>query len=91
MSHRAEAFWLGSTAVNYFVGKTNGRTKVIGSYTDTSYIGVALPKGSDMADPMQAAIQHLIADGTYGKIVTKWGLNGGAMTHAPLNPTTVEK
>ena len=91
MSHRADLFWLGSTAISYFVAQSKGRTKVVGSYTDTSYIGVALPKGSDMAVPLQAAIQHIIDDGTYGKIVTKWGLTGGAVKQAPLNATNVEK
>ena len=91
LSRRADLFWLGSTAVSYFVGKSGGRAKVVGSYTDTSYIGVGLPKGSDMAAPLQAAIQHLIANGTYGRIVAKWGLTDGAIAHAPLNPTTVEK
>lgn len=91
MSRRADLFWLGSTAVSYFVAKTAGRTKVVGSYTDTSYIGIGLPKGSDMAVPMQGAIQHLIDNGTYGKIVAKWGLTDGAISHAPLNPTNVEK
>ena len=91
MSRRADLFWLGSTAVNYFVGQSHGRTKVVGAYTDISYIGVALPKGSDMAKPLQAAIQHIIDDGTYAKIVAKWGLTGGAVKTAPLNPTTVDK
>lgn len=91
MSRRADLFWLGSTAVSYFVRQTNGRTKVVGSYTDTSYIGIALPKGSDMAAPLQAAVQHLIDTGTYAKIVAKWGLSDSAVAHAPLNPTNVEK
>jgi polar amino acid transport system substrate-binding protein len=91
MSRRADLFWLGSTAVSYFVAQSKGRTKVVGSYTDTSYIGVAMPKGSAMAAPFQAAVQHLIENGTYTKIVTKWGLEKGAIKHAPLNPTNVEK
>lgn len=91
MSRRAEVFWLGSTAVSYFVGQTKGRTKIVGSYTDTSYIGIALPKGSEMAAPLQAAVQRLIDNGSYGKIVAKWGLTEGAVKTAPLNPTNVEK
>jgi polar amino acid transport system substrate-binding protein len=87
MSKRSDLFWLGSTAVSYFVNQSKGRAKVVGSYTDTSYIGVALPKGSDMAAPLQAAIQHLIDDGGYQLIVEKWGLTDGASETAPLNPT----
>jgi polar amino acid transport system substrate-binding protein len=87
MSKRADLFWLGSTAVGYFVNQSKGRAKVVGSYTDTSYIGIALPKASDMSTPLQAAIQHLIDDGGYQKIVQKWGLESGAVKTAPLNPT----
>jgi polar amino acid transport system substrate-binding protein len=86
MSGRAELFWLGSTAVSYFVRQSDGRAKTVGSYTEKSYIGVALPKDSGMAKPLQAAIQHLIDDGTYSKIVTKWGLQDGAIKKSPLNP-----
>lgn len=91
MSKRADLFWVGSTAISYFVAQSKGRTKVVGHYTDTSYIGPALPKGSPMAVPLQAAIQHLIDDGTYLKIVTKWGLQDGAVKKAPLNPTDAPK
>ncbi|ODU62564.1 MAG: hypothetical protein ABS99_00155 [Acetobacteraceae bacterium SCN 69-10] len=91
MSRRADLFWLGSTAVSYFVAQSKGRAKVVGHYTDTSYIGVAMPKGSDMATPLQAAIQHLITNGTYGKIVAKWGLADAAVKEAPLNPTNALK
>jgi polar amino acid transport system substrate-binding protein len=91
MSKRSDLFWLGSTAVSYFVGQSNGKTKVVGSYTDTSYIGPALQKDSDMAVPLQAAIQFLIDNGTYQKIVQKWGLEGGAIKQAPLNPTNAPR
>lgn len=91
MSRRADLFWLGSTAVSYFVAQSKGRSKVVGSYTDTSYIGIGLPKGSEMSAPLQAAIQHLIANGTYEKVLVKWGLQESATKIAPLNPTTVLK
>jgi polar amino acid transport system substrate-binding protein len=89
MSKRSALFWVGSTAVNYFVTQTNGKAKVVGSYTDLSYIGIGMPKGSDMAVALQAAVQHLIDNGTYQKIIRKWGLEGGAIKQAPLNPTGV--
>ena len=91
MSRRADLFWLGSTAVSYFVAQSKGRTKVVGSYTDRSYLGMGLPKDSEMARPMQAAIQHLIDNGTYDKVIVKWGLQDGAIKDVPLNPTTVTK
>ena len=86
MSKRADLFWVGSTAVSYFVRQSNGRTKVVGSYTDKAYIGIALPKGSAFVPALQAAIQHLMDDGTYQKIIKKWGLESGAITKVPVNP-----
>jgi polar amino acid transport system substrate-binding protein len=91
MSKRVELYWLGSTAVSYFVGQSQGRTKVVGHYTDTSYIGMGLPKGSDMAKSLQAAIQYLIDNGTYQKIIDKWGLQSGAIKTVPLNPTNAQQ
>ena len=87
MSRRARLYWLGSTAISYFVNQSKGRTKVVGHYTDKGYIGIALPKGSPMAEPLQAALQHLIQDGTYKKVVTKWGLEDAAIQRVPINPT----
>jgi polar amino acid transport system substrate-binding protein len=91
MSHRADLYWVGSTAISYFVAQSKGQAKVVGSYTDTSYIGTALPKGSEMVKPLQAAIQYLMDNGTYTKIVTKWGLQAGAVKKAPLNPTNAQQ
>jgi len=91
MSRRADLYWVGSTAISYFVNQSHGRTKVVGSWTDTSYIGVALPKDSDMSAPLQAAIQHVIDDGAYAQIVKKWGLEDGAIKTVPLNPTGTPK
>jgi len=87
ISKRSDLFWIGSTAVSYFVAQSKGRTKVVGSYTDLSYIGIAMPKGSELAPVLAAAVQHLIDDGTYQKIVQKWGLEAGTIKTAPLNPT----
>jgi polar amino acid transport system substrate-binding protein len=89
INERSDLFWLGSTGVGYFVAQSHGRAKVVGHYTDMSYIGIALPKGSDMSKPLQAAVQHLIDDGTYAKIVRKWGLEGGAIKQVPINPTGI--
>ena len=60
---------------------------MVGHYTDRGYIGIGLPKDSPMAKPIQAAVQELIANGTYGKILDKWGLQKGAITTSPINPT----
>ena len=38
-----------------------------------------------MTKPIQASLKALIADGTYTKILAKWGLQSGALTTAAIN------
>lgn len=85
-SKRSDLFWLGATAISYFVEKTNGQTKVVGSYLKPNPLGIALTKDSGMAKPMQAAVQHIIDDGTYAKILKKWGLTDAGIKESQVNP-----
>lgn len=50
-------------------------------------IGVA-KNNPQLAKAVQAALQKLITDGTYGKILADWGLGSGAITEATLNHGT---
>lgn len=50
--------------------------------------GVAFPKGSALAKPVQAAINQLISDGTYRKILSKWNLSAISIDHSALNGAT---
>lgn len=49
-------------------------------------VGFALPKSSPLAPALQAAVNKLIADGTYQRILTKWGTQPSAIPHSELNP-----
>jgi polar amino acid transport system substrate-binding protein len=49
-------------------------------------IGV-LKANSDLTKALQAAVQSLIADGTYGKLLAKWNLSAFAVTEATINGT----
>ncbi len=86
MSRRVDLFWFGSTGVDYFVAQSQGRTKVVGHYTDPSYMGIGLPKGSPFAEPLRAAIQYIMDNGTYAQIVAKWGLQDSAIKQALVDP-----
>ena len=49
---------------------------------------VAIKKGdSDTAKAVQAALQKLMDDGTYMKILKHWGVENGAIDKAEINPT----
>lgn len=47
--------------------------------------GVAFPKGSGLAKPVQGAINKLIANGTYQKILAKWNLKAIKIDHSEFN------
>jgi polar amino acid transport system substrate-binding protein len=88
-SKRAEAMLADSPVVDYAVKQTNGQLEKVGnSYANAPYgIGVAKNKG-DLAKAVQGAVQALIDDGTYKKILDKWGVGAGAVTKSELNPQT---
>ena len=41
----------------------------------------------DIAKAVQAALQKLMDDGTYMKILKHWGVENGAIDKAEINPT----
>nr|WSY56260.1 ABC transporter substrate-binding protein [Streptomyces sp. NBC_00886] len=86
-SSRSDLYWSGATAVGYFVKTSNARAKTVGSYLKPNPLGTAMTKNSGMAQAMQAAVQHLMDDGTYAKIMKKWGLSAMAADKAVVNPT----
>ena len=49
--------------------------------------GIAIKKGdTQLAEAVQAAMQHLMDDGTYMKILKAWGVESGALDKAEINP-----
>jgi polar amino acid transport system substrate-binding protein len=59
-------------------------------YGEAPY-GIAIPKGSEykgLKEAIQAALQKLEADGTYGKILETWGVQAGAVKDFPINGAT---
>jgi polar amino acid transport system substrate-binding protein len=49
-------------------------------------VGFAFKKGTDLAPAFRAAVNKLIADGTYDKILRKWGTTGSAITESRISP-----
>ena len=46
-----------------------------------------MPKGQgDFTKAIQGALQKLIDDGTYLKVLTNWGVESGAITKSEVNP-----
>lgn len=85
---RAEVGFADSPIVGYLVSTSNGVFETSGSPFALAPYGLALPKGNGMAAPVKAAVDALIADGVYGQILTKWGVQAGAIPTASINGAT---
>jgi polar amino acid transport system substrate-binding protein len=84
-SDRAQVAMADSPVAAYQVKQSKGTFKVTGSPYGTAPYGIAIPKNSGMADPVLAAVKHLMAKGTYMKILAKWGVQGGAISNPAIN------
>ncbi|WP_405010108.1 ABC transporter substrate-binding protein [Kitasatospora sp. NBC_01539] len=51
-------------------------------------VGLAVKKGSPLAEPLKDAVNLLIKDGTYTRILTKWGVKESAVPASVVNPPT---
>ncbi|MET7351261.1 ABC transporter substrate-binding protein [Streptomyces mirabilis] len=49
-------------------------------------VGFAFKKDTKLAPAFQAAVNKLIADGTYDKILKKWGTTGSAIAKSEISP-----
>jgi polar amino acid transport system substrate-binding protein len=78
-SGRAELGMADSPVADYQVKKSEGAFKLIGKEYEVAPYGIAIPKKSGMTQPVLGAVKALVADGTYSKILAKWGLQSGAI------------
>jgi polar amino acid transport system substrate-binding protein len=87
-SGRAELGMVDSPVAAYQIKKTGGQFKLIGESYGFAPYGIAVPKNSGMATPILAALKALMANGTYGQILTKWGIQSGAISTPKINGAT---
>ena len=68
-------------------GQTVGwrASKLVGQTYGLAPYGIAFPKGTDMTGPTLAALKVLMANGDYMHILTKWGVQAGAISNPAIN------
>lgn len=64
---------------------------VNGGWPATAQIAAATLKGNDLAPAFTAAINHAIEDGSYAKVLERWGLTAEAITTSETNPPGLPK
>jgi polar amino acid transport system substrate-binding protein len=71
----------------YAVQQTNGQLELLGDAYGGAPYGYVVPKDqTDFAQAIADAVKALIGDGSYAKVLTKWGVQGGAITDPTVNP-----
>ena len=63
------------TAGNGYVDASDGGLKIVGEKLGTEDFGFIFPKGSDLVEPINAAIADMQADGTIDALNTRWFLD----------------
>ena len=87
-SGRAEVGMADSPVAAYIVKKSGGQFKVLGQPYGEAPYGIAIPKKSGLQKPVLAAMKKLIAGGQYKAILSKWGIQAGAITTPVINGAT---
>jgi polar amino acid transport system substrate-binding protein len=83
---RADAVLADSPVIEYAAKQSNGQFEVSGSAYDTAPYGIAVGKNlGQTKDAVLAALKALQSDGTYTKILEKWGIQAGANTSPVIN------
>jgi polar amino acid transport system substrate-binding protein len=84
-SGRAQVAMADSPVAAYQVRQSHGTFKLSGPPYGTAPYGVAIPKDSGMTEPVLGAVKKVMADGTYMKILKKWGVQEGAISNPAIN------
>lgn len=72
-----------------FAVKTSGGGKdfqLVGEQVDAAPYGIAVPKSNkELRDALKAAVDAIIKNGEYEKIISKWGVEDGMIKKAEIN------
>lgn len=83
---RIDAYLADSPVVDFALKTTGDAFTKVGQPLQTAPYGIVVPKNAGtLKDAVQAAVQKLISDGSYAKILNNWGVASGAITQAKIN------
>ncbi|MEV6270041.1 ABC transporter substrate-binding protein [Kribbella sp. NPDC051936] len=89
-SGRIDAYLGPNPSIAYHV-KTSGETETIGKFSGAGptlqgLIAATTKKDSGLVQAYQAAIDGVIADGSYAKVLDRWNVSNEAVTRSGINP-----
>ena len=76
----ADAFVADAPVVAHLVGMSKGRLAIAGAAYDPQMYGLAVGReASGLKTALEIALESMIEDGTYARIMGKWGIEEGAL------------
>lgn len=85
-SGRADAMSADSPITQYAVKQNSDKLQLVGEPFDVVLYGIPVKKGNtELANSLKDALTQLQADGTYKKILDKWGVTAGAVDSITIN------
>jgi len=87
VSGKDDAGLADSPVMAYAVKQTNGQLELLGDIYDSAPYGYVVPKDqTEFAQAIADAVKSLIDDGSYKKVLEKWGVEAGAIDDPTVNP-----
>ncbi len=82
---------LGPSPVAAYHVASAGQSEIVGQLSGAGgglqgKIAATTKKGSGLVEAYAAAIDHIVRDGSYGKVLERWGLSGEAVEKSEINP-----
>jgi polar amino acid transport system substrate-binding protein len=88
VSGKDDASLADSPVMAYAVQQTNGQLELLGDVYDAAPYGYVVARDqTEFAQVLADALKALIADGTYAKVLEKWGVQDGALDDPTVNPS----
>ena len=85
-SGTADAYFADSPAAGYAVTNHSSQFELSGVTLDVAIEGISVAKNhTKLRDAVKAVMLSMIGDGTYGKILTTWGVSDGGLTADQVN------
>lgn len=88
---KADAMSADSPVTLYAISQVKDKIEAAGETFDVAPYGIATSKNNELTKALQAALQSLVDDGTYTKILDKWGVASGGLTTITINAATSGK
>ncbi|MEU4028618.1 ABC transporter substrate-binding protein [Streptomyces anulatus] len=87
---------LGPSPVAAYHVSSAGQSEIVGQLSGAGgglqgKIAATTKKGSGLVEAYAAAIDHIVRDGSYGKVLERWGLSGEAVEKSEINPPGLPK